>query len=254
MPMLNFRLLAPEHVIDLNRVPSLAGVRQVEGALHIGAMTRQCDLEFSDEVRRNVPLLQAALAHVGHRQTRNRGTLGGSLCLLDPAAELITAAMALEATLIAESSDGSRRIPVAAWCAGYLTNALRPGEMLTAVEFPLWPRGHGYGFVEYARRKGDFAIGGVAALLAFDTHGAITKAIVAIGGCAASPQRPAAVEQALIGHPPSTALFKDAARLAADIEAQSDAHVKADYRRHLARVLTERALIEATRNSDRSTF
>ncbi len=249
MPMLNFRLLAPDHVIDLNRVPALGGIRvdhHVLPVLHVGAMTRQCDVEFSTVVHDAAPLLQAAVRQVGHRQTRNRGTVGGSLCHLDPAAELVTAAMALDATLVAESAaHGPRRIPIAAWGAGYLTNALRPGEILTVVEFPLWPDTHGYAFVEFARRKGDFAIAGVAALLAFDATGAITRAAVAIGGCGPFPQRPAAVEQALIGQPPSIALFKDAARRAADIEAHSDAQVRADYRRHLARVLTERALIEA---------
>lgn len=248
MPMLNFRLLAPGHVIDLNRVSALTGIEVTDGVLRIGAMTRQCDLETAAAVRDNVPLLQAALAHVGHRQTRNRGTLGGSLCHLDPAAELVTAAMALDAALITQSSSNSRCVPMASWITGYLTNALQPDELLTAVEFPLWSRSHGHGFVEYARRKGDFAIVGVAALLDFDAAGVITRAAVAIGGCAAAPQRPAPVEQALIGNLPTPAIFKAAARLAADIEAHSDAHVKADYRQHLARVLTERALIEAARH------
>ncbi len=246
MPMLNFRLLAPAHVIDLNRVPALAGIRVEQNVLHVGAMTRQGDLETSSVVRDAAPLLQAAVRQVGHRQTRNRGTLGGSLCHLDPAAELVTAAMAMDATLIAESAGGgTRRIPIAAWSAGYLTNALRPGEMLTAIEFPLWRGAQGHGFVEFARRKGDFAIIGVATLLAFDAAGTIARAAVAIGGCGPLPQRPAAVEQALIGQRPSAPLFKEAARLAATIEAHSDAHVRADYRRHLARVLTERALAEA---------
>ena len=246
MPMLNFRLLAPEHVIDLNRVAALAGIRVEHNVLHVGAMTRQCDLEFSTVVRDAAPLLQAAVRQVGHRQTRNRGTVGGSLCHLDPAAELVTAAMALDATMVAESAEhGPRRIAIAAWGAGYLTNALRPGEILTAIEFSLWPDSHGYAFVEFARRKGDFAIAGVAALLAFDASGAITRAAVAIGGCGPFPQRSAAVEQALIGHQPSVELFKDAARRTAEIEAHSDAQVRADYRRHLARVLTERALTEA---------
>ena len=168
MPMLNFRLLAPAHVIDLNRVPALAGIRVEQNVLHVGAMTRQGDLETSSVVRDAAPLLQAAVRQVGHRQTRNRGTLGGSLCHLDPAAELVTAAMAMDATLIAESAGGgTRRIPIAAWSAGYLTNALRPGEMLTAIEFPLWRGAQGHGFVEFARRKGDFAIIGVATLLWF---------------------------------------------------------------------------------------
>jgi carbon-monoxide dehydrogenase medium subunit len=251
MPMLNFRVLAPQHLIDLNRVTELAGVNCDAQVVRVGAMTRQCDLEDNEAVGRAAPLLHAALRHVGHRQTRNRGTIGGSLCHLDPAAELVAAAAALDATLIAEAKGSSRRIPIAEWSTGYLSNALRAGELLTAAEFPVWPEGHCYGFVEYARRSGDFAIVGVAALLALDANGAITRAAVAIGGCTPAPQRAVSVEQALIGRKPNKALFKDVARLASSIEAQSDAFVKADYRRHLARVLTERALTESAHEDAR---
>jgi len=245
MPMLNFRMLAPQHLIDLNRVTDLAGANCDTRVVRVGAMTRQCDLEDNEAVGRAAPLLHAALRHVGHRQTRNRGTIGGSLCHLDPAAELVTAAVAMEATLIAETKGSSRRIPICEWGVGYLSNALRAGELLTAAEFPAWPEKHCYGFVEYARRKGDFAIVGVAALLALDANGTITRAAVAIGGCTPAPQRAVSVEQALIGRKPTTVVFKDVARLASSIEAQSDAFIKADYRRHLARVLTERALTES---------
>jgi len=213
--------------------------------LHVGAMTRQRDLQVSHTVTEALPLLQAALAHVGHRQTRNRGTLGGSLCHLDPSAELVTAAVALEAVLIAESQAGTRRVPVAEWSKGFLTNALQPGELLASVEFPLWPKGHAYGFCEYARRRGDFAIVGVATLFALDSAGLVARAVVAVGGCGAIAQRLPAVEQMLTGRLPDAGTFKEAAKLAADIEAMSDPLVTADYRRHLARVLTERALIAA---------
>ena len=245
MPMLNFRAVAPEHLVDLNRVPELAGIRCTDGLLTIGAMTRQCDIEASAVVSGTLPLLQAALAHVGHWQTRNRGTFGGSLCHLDPSAELVTAAMALDATLVAESQGAARRIPISAWCKGYLTNALARGEVLCEIELPVWPPGHGYAFVEYARRRGDFAIVGVAALMALDSSGAITRAAIAVGGCAASPQRLTRAESALLGQKPEPALFKDVAWLAAALETMSDAYVPADYRAHIAPVLTERALNEA---------
>jgi carbon-monoxide dehydrogenase medium subunit len=205
-------------------------------------MTRQREVERSDVVRDTLPLLRDALAYVGHLQTRNRGTIGGSLCHLDPSAELVAAAIALDATLIAESSAGMRRIAAREWGQGYLTNALAAGEMLVAIEFPAWPQGHGHAFVEYARRDGDFAIVGVATLLAMDATGAISRAAIAIGGCTAAPQRLAEAERALLGQRPVAALFKDVARLGAAIEATSDPYVTADYRRHLARVLTERAL------------
>jgi len=242
MPMLNFRAVTPDHVVDLSRVRELAGISRDGDTLTIGAMTRQRDIERSDTVRDTLPLLQDALAHVGHRQTRNRGTIGGSLCHLDPSAELVTAAVALDATLVAERSGSVRSIPAKDWCRGYLTNALEQGEMLSAVELPVWAEGHGHAFVEYARRHGDFAIVGVAVLLALDTNGAISRAAIAVGGCAAQPQRLADVEAGLVGQQPATALFKDLARLASNVEAISDPYVQADYRRHLARVLTERAL------------
>ena len=244
MPLLNFRLAAPDHLIDLNRIPELSGIRVDGGTLHIGAMTRQREVQQSGLVHTHVPLLQAALAHVGHQQTRNRGTLGGSLCHLDPAAELITAASALDATLVAESARGTRRIPIASWCEGYLTNALEPGELLAHVEFPLWPSAHGAAFCEYARRKGDFAIVGVAALVTMNGD-TIDRIALAAGGCAAAPQRLTTVEQALVGRAPDAGTIREAARLASGIEAQSDPYVSGDYRRHLARVMTERALTDA---------
>jgi len=240
--MLNFRLAAPEHVIDINRVEELRGVARRDGVFVLGAMARQCEIEYSDELHAALPILREAIIHVGHRQTRNRGTLGGSLCHLDPSAELVTAAMALDATLIAENSKGARRIPIAGWGRGYLTNALSDDEMLTAVELPVWPAGHGYAFVEYARRHGDFAIVAVAVLMTLNTQGAIDRVAIAIGGCTASPVRLTHAESALKGNKPSLELFKSAARLASNIDALSDPYVKADYRKHLARVLTERAL------------
>jgi carbon-monoxide dehydrogenase medium subunit len=245
MPMLNFRLATPAHVIDINRVPELAGISVNHDVLTIGAMTRQCDVLASALVRKHAPLLTNALSHVGHQQTRNRGTIGGSLCHLDPSAELVTAAMTMDATLAVESTNGSRRLPMRDWVKGYLATALDMGEMLTRIEFPLWPATHRHAFVEYARRKGDFAIVGVAVLLEVNAHNTITRAALAIGGCAAAPQRPAAVEHALLGQPANAATFKAAARFVSSIEALSDAHVTAEYRLHLARVLTERALLQA---------
>lgn len=249
VPMMNFRVATPEHLIDLNRIAALRGITRIADSYVIGAMTRQCDLEASDELHQTLPIVRAALQHVGHRQTRNRGTLGGSLCHLDPSAELATVATALDATLIAESSSGNRRIAIKDWSKGYLTNALAEGELLTAVELPVWPAGHGHAFIEYARRHGDFAIVAVAVLLTLDAHGAIDRAAIAVGGCAASPVRLSAVEAAVQGQKPSAELFKSAARSASNIDALSDPFVTADYRKHLARVLTERALAAAAHST-----
>src|SRR5207248_7753643 len=138
MPMLNMRFVLPDHIIDLNQVEGLAFIRESNGALEIGAMTRQRDLEFSDLIRQRCPLMHEAILNVGHRQTRNRGTLGGSLCHLDPSAELVCVAAALDAVVTVEGAAGKREIPFAQFPAGLMTPALRDGEMLTGVRFPLW--------------------------------------------------------------------------------------------------------------------
>ena len=165
MPMLNMRYVLPDHVIDLNRVTGLSYVREAGGALEIGAMTRQRELELSDVVRTRCPLLSEATLEVGHRQTRNRGTVGGSLCHLDPSAEIPTIALALDATVTAAGPNGKRDIPIAQFPVDYMTTAVQPDEILTEIRFPAWPKGHGYGFVEFARRHGDFAIASAAVLL-----------------------------------------------------------------------------------------
>src|SRR5262245_31984384 len=189
MPMLNMRMVLPDHVIDLNRVEGLSYIREANGGLEIGAMTRQRDLEYSDAVRAHCPLMHEAIMQVGHRQTRNRGTLGGSLCQLDPSAELVSVAAALEATIEVAGPGGVRHIPFAQFPAGYMTPALEPGEMVTGARFPRWAAGHGYAFVEFARRHGDFAIVSAAALLEADGGGKITRASVTIGGIGPAPVR-----------------------------------------------------------------
>jgi carbon-monoxide dehydrogenase medium subunit len=247
MPMMNFRFAMPDHLIDINNVGELSYLRVEGGALQIGAMTRQRDVEFSSEVGRHCPLLHAALAHVGHRQTRNRGTLGGSLCHLDPSAELVNAAALLGATLHAASTRGKRDIAFADFAAGYMTTALEPDELLTGVTFPLPRRGKGQGhaFVEFARRHGDFAIVACSALMGLDAKGDIADVAIALSGLAHAPVRPHAIERALHGQKPAAAAFKAAAAEAGKLDAAADAYVTAAYRQHLARVLTYRALEQA---------
>src|SRR5450755_1783863 len=158
MPMLNFRFVQPDHIIDLNRVEGLSYIRDTADGMEVGAMTRQRDLEFSELVARKFPLMHEAIQNIGHRQTRNRGTIGGSLCHLDLSAELVTLCSVLDATVSAVGPAGTRDIPFAEFPVGYMTSALQPDECLTKIRIPLWPQGHGHGFVEFARRHGDFAI------------------------------------------------------------------------------------------------
>jgi carbon-monoxide dehydrogenase medium subunit len=245
MPMLNFRFVQPDHIIDLNRVEGLSYIREANGALEIGAMTRQRDLEFSDVVRARLPIMHEALLQVGHRQTRNRGTIGGSLCHLDPAAELVSLATGYDATVTVAGPNGERQIPFAQFPVAYMTPAIEPTEILVGVRFPQWAPRHGYAFVEFSRRHGDFAITSAAALIEADAGGKITRASVTIGGMGTAPTRARELEQAITGQAPSAQLFRDACESCRKLEAIDDIHAPATYRQHLAAVLSRRALEKA---------
>ncbi len=245
MPMLNFRFVLPDHLIDLNRVEGLDFIREGGGGIEIGAMTRQRDVEFSETVKRNCPLLSDAILHVGHRQTRNWGTFGGSLAHLDPAAEIPVVCAALDAIVTVEGPDGGRDIAIADFPAGYMMPAMAPDEVLVSVRLPISGPGHGHGFVEFARRHGDFAIVSAAVLLETGSDGRIVRASLTVGGIGAAPVRVSAGEAALIGEAGSEVLFRAAAEEARKIDAIGDVHAPASYRQHLAAVLIRRALAKA---------
>jgi carbon-monoxide dehydrogenase medium subunit len=242
MPMLNLRLATPDHLIDLNRIPELDYVRDEGDAMVFGAMTRQRTIEFSPLVAAKLPLLAEAIRWVGHRQTRNRGTIGGSVCHLDPSAELPTIAMALDATLEVRSARGARTLAMTDFPAGYMTPALDPDEVLAALRFPVWPGRVGTAFTEFARRHGDFAVVSVAVQLALDAAGKVTRASITLGGVAMAPTRVAAAEAALVGRTAGDADIAAAAAACAAIDANNDIHAPAWYRQRLARTLAGRAL------------
>src|SRR5271156_6079187 len=244
-PMLHIRSVLPDHVIDLNRVDGLSYIREENGTIEIGAMTRQRDIEFSDVVRRRCPLMHEAIVQVGHRQTRNRGTLGGSLCHLDPAAELVTVAAALDAKVSVTGKTGARNVAFADFPVAYMTPAIELDELLTGATFPCWPAGHGYAFVEFARRHGDFAIVSAAVLITVDGTGKITQAAVTLGGMGTAPVRASELEHALIGTTPDTAFLREACDSCRGFEALDDVHAPASYRQHLATVMSRRALEKA---------
>jgi len=245
MPMMNFRFAMPDHLVDINKIEELAYLRVENDTLRCGAMTRQRDLELSTEVGECCPVLHEALGHVGHRQTRNRGTIGGSLCHLDPSAELLNVAMLLGASVHAVSKRGTRDIAIAELPAGYMSTSLEPDELLYAVSLPLPARDEAHAFVEFARRHGDFAIVACSALVRLGRDGDIASARLAISGLTHAPVRPLALERALAGQKPTGATLKAAAAEVTKLEAVADAYVTAEYRRHLARVLTFRALERA---------
>lgn len=245
MPMLNMRFVLPDHVIDLNNVPGLAGIEKQADALIIGAMTRQRELEFSSVIAEHCPILSEALLQVGHRQTRNRGTIGGSLCHLDPAAELPTLCLAMDAEVEAVGAQGARVIPFAEFPLAYMTPGIAPDELVTRIRLPLWPKMHGFAFEEFARRHGDFAIASAAVLLTLDSAGAIDRIAVAIGGVAPTPLRMDAVEALLKGVKPTPEALKAAVVPCKEIDALGDVHAPASYRQHLAGVMVRRALTRA---------
>src|SRR5438105_173580 len=249
MPMLNMRFVLPDHVIDLNRVDGLSYIKENGGTLEFGAMTRQRDVEFSDLVKAKCPLLHQAIMHIGHRQTRNRGTIGGSLCHLDPAAELVSVCAAHDAVVVVSGPNGTREIAFADFPAGYLTPAIELNEIVTTIRIPLWPVGHKAAFIEFSRRHGDFAIVSAAALLQID-GGKISRASVTVGGVAVAPVRVTDVEKAITGQVPTSELFAKACESCRSIDAMADIHASADYRQHLAAVLSRRALEKAAGLAD----
>jgi aerobic carbon-monoxide dehydrogenase medium subunit len=251
VPLLNFRKTRCAHLVDLNEVPELAGLHCTDGRFQIGAMTRQRDLAESAVIAEAAPVTPEALQWVGHLATRTRGTLGGSLCNLDPTAELYSVSLLHDAVLHVSSTRGDREVAIASWPAGYMSPALEADELLTHISWRMWPTGHGHGFVEFSKRHHDYAIATAAALLTATSDERIDEAAVVVGGVQIAPVRLAAAEAMLAGQPGDPALFAEAAQtctmlepFAEEIAAQSYPRrfVSAGYRKHLAAVLTRRAL------------
>lgn len=245
MPMMNFRFVQPDHLIDLNGVESLFAIRAEGERMSFGAMVRQHTLETAAEVRRHFPIMPLALSHVGHIQTRNRGTFGGSLSHFDPSAELCNLAALFDGELVLAKKGGERAVRFADFGLGYLTTAIQPDELLREIRLRPWPADHGYGFEEFALRHGDFAVCAVSCLLLMRPSGEIAQAAIAVSGVATTPVRLREAEQALVGQRPGHESFRAAGEIAGKLEAMSDSYVTAEYRQHLARILTYRALESA---------
>ena len=242
MPMLNMRYVLPDHIIDLNRIPELSHIQELEERIVIGAMTRQREIERSEFLAQHCPIFGDALIQVGHQQTRNRGTIGGSLCHLDPAAELPAILSALDATIHIAGPQGTRDLPIAEFPAFYMTPRIELDELVTGISFEPWPEGHKSAFVEFARRPGDFAIVGVAALLDINDDGTIQRAAIALAGIAAGPVRCGGAEQQLRGSRISKETIRIAADTCREIDAMEDIHAPSSYRQHLAAELVTRAI------------
>jgi carbon-monoxide dehydrogenase medium subunit len=242
VPALNLRLATPRAVIDINRLPDLAAIRVTAEGLVIGALARQEALERSPLVREHAPLIAAALPHVGHPAIRARGTIGGSLALADPAAELPACAVALGATIRVARRDGARAIGADEFFRGIYTTALAPGEIVTEILVPRLASGWRWGFEELARRHGDFALAGLAAGVRIDA-GVVAEARLVFLGVGTRPVRARRAEAGLAGRRPDAEALAGAGRaLDGDLDPPGDVHGSPALRRHLARVLLTRVV------------
>jgi CO/xanthine dehydrogenase FAD-binding subunit len=247
VPMMAFRLLRPNWLIDISEVAPLQYIALEPEVGRIGAGTRQCAVQRDDALAARVPLLRQALAFVGHAQTRNRGTIGGSLAHADPSAELPLIAQILEAQLVLRAKTGTRTLPATAFFTDAMTTALRVDECLTEIQWPIWRnRNTGSAFTEVSRRHGDFAIVAAAAQVAVDDDGRCTRAAFGVGGAAPTPVAFPELAQRLVGQSFNTTMLRDLAQdAAATLEPDADTHASAAYRRHLAAVLITRVLQSA---------
>lgn len=244
VPLLNMRLARPGVLIDLNRVGGLDYIREDDGVIAIGAMTRQRAVERSPLVREQLPLLWEAIRCVGHPQIRNRGTVGGSLAHADPSAELPAVAVAGNATFVTHSPRGRRTLAAPEFFVSYLSTALEPDELLTEIRFPV--HGHkGTAFLEVARRHGDFALAGVAVIIGM-SEGRCTDVQLTFMGVGPTPTRVPDAEAALVGRAPDGGTLSEISRIVSDrLDPDSDIHASAGYRRRVSGALVGRAVVAA---------
>jgi carbon-monoxide dehydrogenase medium subunit len=244
VPLMNFRLLRPAHIVDLNGVYGLSYLKLENGTLRIGATTRQRQLERSLDVTQHWPLLRDATAFIGHIQIRNRGTVGGSLAHAFPSAELPVAMVTLDGSMLIRAKTGQRTVRAEGFFLAYMTTALEPDELLTEIQLPALPANCGWSYQEVSRRHGDFALAGAASVIALDGNGNIAHARLTLTGT--TPIRATEAERSLLGEKPSEASFRNAAKRATEnLEQDSDIHASAEYRRSACQALARRALAQA---------
>ncbi len=254
VPLMNMRLVHPGVLIDINGISELSFIEATNGGFAIGALTRDATLAADSRVAAGMPVLSEASHFVGHPAIRNRSTVGGSIAHADPAAELPAVMVALDAVMVARNRSGSRTIAAQDFFKGYLTTDLKAGEMLTEVRIPNLSPMSGSAFVEFARREGDYALAGVAALITLDENGAIANARLGLCSVGPAPVRARDAEALLLRQRPGDEAWTAAANSVVSVlhEPLSDIHGSADYRRHLAGVLTKQALAIAAERAERN--
>jgi carbon-monoxide dehydrogenase medium subunit len=252
VPMLNFRLVRPAILVDINRIRELAFIEETGNTIRVGALTRHYELEISPELAKHLPVVASAMTHVAHLAIRNRGTIGGSLSHADPAAELPMMALLLNATLHVVSSKGERTVAALDFFRDALTVDLGEDEIVTEIHLPKLPPNTGWGFEEVARRAGDFAVAAVAATVTA-SDGKIEEARIALTGVAPTPVRAQKAEALLRGEKIETKLIERVIEAVRSMIApDSDLHASSDYRRHLAGVLTGRSVRAAWKRATES--
>lgn len=245
VPILNMRMSSPECLIDINHLSDLNYVRMEEGFLKIGSLTRQRELETSKLIQKHVPLLAEAAPFIGHVQTRNRGTIGGSLVHADPSAELPLCFLALDAKMKIRCLDEERQADISDFFVTYLTTDMMPDELLTEILIPI-NGDKGYAFEEFSRRHGDFAIVAAACLLRTDSQGNIVSGNLVLGGIDAVPVKADKTIDFLIGKSITEDSLQEAVQLSTvDTDPDEDMHASRDYRIHLAQVVAKRAIMKA---------
>jgi aerobic carbon-monoxide dehydrogenase medium subunit len=248
VPMMNFRVVRPDRLIDINRISEL-DYHRIEGSeLVIGALCRHAVLKESELVNQACPMMHAAYDWVAHGPVRNRGTLCGNLCHADPASEMPAVVLAADSVMVLRSSKATRTIPAGQFFLGQYETATRDDELLVELRMPTASKGQGWGFHEVNVRKGDFAIVAAAATLRVSAGGSVNAISIALAGLGSHAIRLSTVEKAFIGKEATDAAFREAAAACADaIDPTSDIHGSAEYRKDLARTLIYRALYDARR-------
>jgi len=247
IPAMNFRLATPSVLVDLNGIRELSYITDGPGEVRIGGMTRQRMIERSAVVSERAPLVAETMPHIAHPAIRNRGTIAGSLAHADPAAELPAVMLALKATLVVTSTEGTREVGADDFFVGLFSTAVQPGELLTEIRIQRPAARTGFAFQEISRRRGDFALVGAAAAVQLDEQGRCAEARVALLSVGDRPMLAEQAANALTGQRPSVESIRAAADAAAtrDIDPPSDIHASARYRRQLTSVLTRRVLERA---------
>lgn len=242
--MMKLRLATPAKIIDLKRIPNLTYIREAQGGLRIGALTTESAIENSPLIREKLPLLAEAAGKIGDRQVRNRGTIGGTICHADPAADMPVSLLALNAEFVTAGPQGERVINAGEFFEDFFTTTLQPTEILTEIRIPILPKETGCAYIKHNQRESDFALVGVAAILRLDSNGKLVKeARIALGAVGRTPLRARSAENHLAEQHATADNFRKAAEKAVDgTTPQSDVHASTEYRARMIKVITRRTL------------